>query len=221
MGPLITEAEWLSATTFGPLLRTASQLSSERKLRLFVCACARFFLPANPHPDLHRGLAVAEQMADGTASLAAIESTRELFGSLTYVSDYEARGFGGENSFAAAFVQDAVSPRVHQATRRAHGRLSDYEADLGLVNAQTVVSWLRDIFGNPFRPVKIDPTWLTLSVIELARTIYDERAFDRLPILADALMDAGCDSEEIIQHCRGEGPHSRGCWVVDLVLGKE
>ena len=77
-----------------------------------------------------------------------------------------------------------------------------------------------DIIGNPFRPITIDPRWLTSNVVDLARVIYDERAFEKMPILADALMDAGCDSEEIINHCRGDGPHVRGCWVVDLILGK-
>ena len=80
---------------------------------------------------------------------------------------------------------------------------------------------LRDIFGNPFRPIAIDPRWLTSNVVELSRAIYDERAFEKMPILADALMDAGCDSDEIIAHCRGDGPHVRGCWVVDLLTGRE
>ena len=79
---------------------------------------------------------------------------------------------------------------------------------------------IRDIFGNPFRPVTLDPRWQSSTVLDLARTIYDERAFERLPILADALMDSGCDSDEVINHCRSEGPHVRGCWVVDLILAK-
>ncbi len=82
------------------------------------------------------------------------------------------------------------------------------------------VRFLRDIFGNPFRPVTLDPRWLSSTVLDLARTIYDERVWERMPILADALMDASCDNEEILNHCRGEGPHVRGCWVVDLLLGK-
>jgi hypothetical protein len=79
---------------------------------------------------------------------------------------------------------------------------------------------LHDIFGNPFRPVALDPAWLTSDVLALARGIYDERAFDRMPILADALQDAGCDSADVLGHCRSAGPHVRGCWVVDLLLGK-
>jgi hypothetical protein len=79
---------------------------------------------------------------------------------------------------------------------------------------------LRDIFGNPFRPDGFDARWRTANTIELASEIYEDRAFDRLPILDHALMDAGCDTEEILSHCRSEGPHVRGCSVVDLVLGK-
>ena len=86
------------------------------------------------------------------------------------------------------------------------------------VKEQTAV--IRDIFGNPFRPVTLEPAWRTATVTSLAQTIYDERAFDRLPILADALEDAGCTNADILGHSRGGGEHVRGCWVVDLVLGK-
>jgi hypothetical protein len=82
---------------------------------------------------------------------------------------------------------------------------------------------LRDVFGNPFRPATIDPGWLAWNggtVPKLAEAIYDGRAFDRLPVLADALEDAGCADEQILSHCRGPGPHVRGCWVIDLLLGK-
>src|SRR5436190_674337 len=80
---------------------------------------------------------------------------------------------------------------------------------------------LRDIFGNPFRPILANPSWLTSTVVQLAEGIYADRALDRIPILADALQDAGCDNANILDHCRGPGPHVRGCWVVDAVLGKE
>ncbi|MDB5308836.1 MAG: hypothetical protein JWO38_3038 [Gemmataceae bacterium] len=79
---------------------------------------------------------------------------------------------------------------------------------------------LRCIFGNPFRPVTTDPSWLTSTVLSLARQMYESRDFSPMPILADALQDAGCDQPDILAHCRGDGPHVRGCWVVDLVLGK-
>jgi len=79
---------------------------------------------------------------------------------------------------------------------------------------------LRCMFGNPFRPVAFDPSWRTSTVVALAGGVYADRAFDRLPILADALQDAGCENEDILAHCRGSGPHARGCWVVDMLLGK-
>jgi hypothetical protein len=79
----------------------------------------------------------------------------------------------------------------------------------------------RDLVGHLLHAVHFDPRWRTSDVVGIARGIYDERAFSRMPILADALMDAGCEDETVIEHCRGDGPHVRGCWVVDLVLGKE
>jgi hypothetical protein len=84
---------------------------------------------------------------------------------------------------------------------------------------------VREIFGNPFAaPPRIDPAWLAWNdglVKRLAQGIYEERAFGRMPLLADALLDASCDDEGMLRHCREPGPHSRGCWAVDLCLGKE
>jgi hypothetical protein len=83
---------------------------------------------------------------------------------------------------------------------------------------------LRDIFGPlPFRPVTIDPSvlaWNDRLVVRLAQAIYDERRWGDLPLLGDALMDAGCDEDEVLAHCRSSGEHVRGCWVVDVLLGK-
>jgi hypothetical protein len=80
---------------------------------------------------------------------------------------------------------------------------------------------IRDVFPNPFRPVPFSPEWRTATAVALSRQQYDSRNFSAMPILADALQDAGCDNADILDHCRGPGPHVRGCWVVDLVLGKE
>jgi hypothetical protein len=82
---------------------------------------------------------------------------------------------------------------------------------------------LRCIFGNPFRPVRIDASWLAWGLgtaVRLARSIYEERRWDEMPILGDALQEAGCTDTEVLDHCRGAGPHARGCFVVDLLLGK-
>jgi hypothetical protein len=95
----------------------------------------------------------------------------------------------------------------------------DYVAGQGEVLFQTDL--LRDIFGNPFRPVAFSPAWRTSDAVALARTMYESREFGAMPILADALQDAGCDNTDILDHCRDpKQVHVRGCWVCDLVLGK-
>src|SRR5579862_3922724 len=83
-----------------------------------------------------------------------------------------------------------------------------------------IAAMLGDILGNPFRPVAVDPAWKTGNVIGLATAIYDERAFERMPILADALEEAGCQERAILDHCRQTAEHVRGCWAVDLLLGR-
>ena len=97
--------------------------------------------------------------------------------------------------------------------------------DVGVSDEEAVqIKILRDIIGNPFRPVALDRallTWQGRTIPQLAQGFYNERAFDRLPVLADALEEAGCDNADILAHCRGPGPHVRGCWLVDLLLGKE
>ena len=87
--------------------------------------------------------------------------------------------------------------------------------------SQTGCDALREIFGNPFCPVAFSPSWRSSTAVALASQMYEGRDFGAMPILADALQDAGCDSADVLGHCRGEGPHVRGCWVVDRVLGKE
>jgi hypothetical protein len=92
--------------------------------------------------------------------------------------------------------------------------------------AQTPI--LRDIFGNPFRPVAASPAWQTPQVVALAQAAYDQRLLPaghldpaRLSVLADALEEAGCANADLLGHLRGPGSHVRGCHVIDLVLGKE
>ncbi|MCE9562724.1 MAG: hypothetical protein K8U57_11815 [Planctomycetes bacterium] len=80
---------------------------------------------------------------------------------------------------------------------------------------------LRDLFGNPFRLGMFDTAWRSDTAVSLAKHIYESRDYSAMPILADALQDAGCDHDDILNHCRNsEQVHVRGCWVVDLVLGK-
>jgi hypothetical protein len=83
---------------------------------------------------------------------------------------------------------------------------------------------LREFFVYPRHPARLSHdllAWHDATIPRIVQGIYEERAFDRLPILHDALLDAGCDDEDILAHCRSNGPHVRGCWVIDLILGKE
>ena len=80
--------------------------------------------------------------------------------------------------------------------------------------------WLREVFGNPFQAVAVSPAWLSETVVSIARKVYDGQAFELLPILADALEEAGCDALTLMSHCRSAGPHAQGCWALDRVLGR-
>jgi hypothetical protein len=121
----------------------------------------------------------------------------------------DVRGVAEETARA---VTNAARPRGDdESYMRANPTESSFQAEL-----------FREIFGNPFRSVSFDPSWRTSDVLLLAQGIYAERAFDRMPILADALQDAGCDSADILGHLRdSQAIHVRGCWALDLVLGKE
>jgi hypothetical protein len=114
-----------------------------------------------------------------------------------------------------------LATETSAATAQAKAKLTDD----GLQDEQdtllaTQAELLRCVVGTPFRPLCVDSP-LTRTVAALAQGIYDERSFDRLPVLADALEEAGCTNADILNHCRSDGPHVRGCWVVDLLLGKK
>jgi hypothetical protein len=189
--------------------------SRARRLRLFAVACCRRVANIADSDTV----AVAERAADGLATeeelaQARAESERAYglsVGQFSYVPpppDVHVEGA----------VMAVASPSAPDAAASASGETAAFVGD-GELRAQAAL--LRDIFGNPFRPVAFSPEWRTDTAVALARQMYEAREFSAMPILADALQDAGCDSAEILDHCRGPGPHVRGCWVVDLVLGKE
>ena len=118
------------------------------------------------------------------------------------------------NSSAVFLDEDAYAAALK--TARAPTTWGEHGIDATTVQPPL----LRELFGpHPFRTLVANPEWLTSTVIALAQGIYEERAFDRMPILGDALQDAGCADEDILNHCRSEGLHVRGCWLVDLLLG--
>jgi hypothetical protein len=221
---------------------------SGRKLRLFACGCVRqaenrLLVVHLPESGCHTALNVAERYADGLTTARWLEEAREdarlvhaRFHTLARRSLEEARGkrrhfvkaaYAVSGWAWAAEMAAWVDPHVYPYPWETDCGGGEYDiSDIGLHRAayDRVFSErgdiLRDIINNPFRPVSVDPVWRTSDVVALAAGIYEERAFDRLPILADALQDAGCDDADILGHCRGDSPHLRGCWAVDLVLGK-
>jgi hypothetical protein len=127
---------------------------------------------------------------------------------------------------AAEAAEDACAPRpIHAATGAVQGcppaAAGGRNRGAGRRREKVALAaLLRDIFGNPFRPVALGPSWVTSTAVTLARQMYDARDFSLMPILADALQDAGCEGEDVMDHCRTGGVHVRGCWVVDLLLAK-
>jgi len=205
----MTEAEWLKCTDPQPMLAFLRGKVSDRKLRLFAVACSRRMWD---WIDVLGRAAVeaAEDFADGLAGPDELRAAR-----------LACQGTGGQSAWYAAASNSAIAAR--NAARSAQAGVAN-NAPLGSETAELLAQarLLRDIFGDPFRSLSLDPKpWLTPKVIELAQAIYDDRAFDRMPALADAIHKAGCDDSDILAHCRGPGPHVRGCWVVDMILGKE
>jgi hypothetical protein len=194
--------------------------TSDRKLRLFAAASFRRLAYLLPDSRQHRGIEMLEQEAEGTASLEIRRAvTRDVRYALPASNEIVEDAPADDPYFVALMLyRELASSSAAEHALHATAGLADGAAEQG---EQTCV--LRDIFGNPFRPVSVDPGWLVWNggtIQQIAETIYDERAFDRLPILADALEDAGCTNEDILNHCRQPGVHVRGCWVIDLVLNK-
>ena len=256
----MTEAEWLYCTDSRLMLGFLRGKASERKLRLFACACCRRIWHLLTDARSQKAVEFAEQFADGLvtpqalveASDSAWAAAKEMIAAYVTASGID---FYNDPAFmygihddclaapaacAAAYasmndlgdVRSVAHYACHAkvqaaspvgADRSAGGIATRDEAEQAEWAAQAAL--LRDIFGLlPFRPVTITPAWLAWNagtVVRLAQGIYDDRAFDRLPILADALEEAGCHDADILAHCRQPGEHMRGCWVVDLLLGKE
>ena len=168
-------------------------------------------------------LEAAERFADGQVTPSRLETVREMAavlceGSGDIIADHGPMAVHSICLNAADWFTAAKSSAA-VAAEAASDRGVDWD-DAHSKEHEAQVALIRDIFGNPFRPISLAPAWFTSDVMALARGIYDKRAFDQVPILADALHGAGCDNDDVLNHCRGDGLHVRGCWVVDLVLGK-
>jgi len=143
----------------------------------------------------------------------------EMREALEVLQNWADAGVEPPNSIDVDYVFFLADPRMAFRTTLAMPRGTE---NASLDEAARAVWALREVIGNPFRPVAFDAAWRTDTVLSLARHMYESRDFSAMPILADALQDAGCDHDDILNHCRdANGVHVRGCWVVDLVLGKE
>jgi hypothetical protein len=213
----MTEAEWLGCADPQAMLEELRGKASDRKLRLFAVACCRRVWHRLTDERSRRAVDFAKGFADGQVTDdALLEAERAASLALADLAGEDARMFAVGVTMAAA-RQIPLHRLVIFATEPSGGTSELTDSPKCLL--------LRDIFGPlPFHTVAPDPRWLTWNhgtIPAIARRIYDERAFHDLPILADALEDAGCVNADILNHCRSDGPHVRGCWVVDLLLGKE
>lgn len=220
----MTEEEWLSSTDPVSMLRSLAGGTSERKFRLFACACVRHVWQLVSDERSKSAVEIAERFAEGFADQRALEQARD-----------RAREAAQHFSWPVGPDTAERAASVAQSTTRDSGRsaalntLYDAARSMNAVDTnhydddeiEAQVALVRDIFGNPFQSGPFEPSWRTDDVVALGHSMYSSRAFDRMAELADALERAGCSDNSILDHCREPGEHVRGCWVMDLVLGKE
>jgi hypothetical protein len=245
----MTESDWLKKPWAYAMFQHAltSGRASDRKVRLFAVACCRriwTLLPADPS---RAAVTEAEHFGDGLVTEAHLASVCNSAHAVAHVilpplprlsreqlwDADRAAAFHAARAAAWAAYQEAgdawsVSTEATRAVRAAR----EWDNDVVGPERAEQADLLRDLFGNPFRPPPpLDSSWLTWNggtVVRLANAVYEHRVLpsgqfdgDRLAVLADALEEAGCTDQEILGHLRGPGPHVRGCWCVDLLLGRE
>ncbi len=198
-------SEWQTCNDAWRMLSALKGRVSERKLRLFACAACRRLWPLLTDERSRAAVEVSERYADGLASFEELyKAVIPAANASDAAAQAQRRGWN-----VAQTAAEAASTAQAGAERAARAAC---DGDL-----------MREIFGNPFSPVTLDRSWLVESggnVSALAIAFYEGRAPDTLPVLADALEEAGCTSVAILDHLRGPGRHARGCWVIDLILDK-
>jgi hypothetical protein len=207
--------------------KRAAVHSRSRKYRLAACGFCRMVWDSLTDKRSRKAVEVAESFADGQATPDQLEGARaQAMDAYTEVSSRCSLSAGApeyQREMNRALACYAAAYVTHKSPGKAVEKATSV---LGLLDHRIEVptlcqpcDLLREVFGNPFRPVAVDRSWLTANVLDLARTIYMERCFDRTLILRDALLDAGCTDETILGHCQQQ-EHCRGCWLIDLLLGK-
>jgi hypothetical protein len=195
-----------------------------RKSRLFAIAAAWQLAPWFPDAVLRDALQRAELFADGEIAGGTLDKWRQKVQRIERpLPRYAAELMPPSDACGAVRSACQVNPSGRFFYACSPLLYPNETCGTAFVERgpSLVLHLIRDIFGNPFRPLAFSPAWPTDTAVTLARQMYESRNFSAMPILADALQDAGCDNDDVLNHCRGPGPHVRGCWVVDLVLGKE
>ena len=243
----MTEAEWLAAADPGPMLEHLHVRRATKpvpphldryRLRWFAAACCRRVWPLLGPGDRAAVEAIEEYARTRRQALLAQagrlrDGDRRL--DRAWADDMFRMGDKAERDAARA-VRDACEATPMRSSLAYRG-VADAAAAVELAGGSVrgspaptlwphspaeravLADLLRDVFGNPFRPMAFDPSWRTEAVVGVARGMDEARDFGPMPVLADALEDAGCEEAAVLAHCRGPGPHVRGCWVVDVVLG--
>jgi hypothetical protein len=243
----MTESDWLSATDPEAMLRhLLARGAAERKLRLVGCASVRLLWDHLDDNRSKRAVEVAERFAGGRTGLHQLEQAVHCARAMARdrslaASVGRAHVFGLARRLLREAVRDVVQPRVSRSVYAALRALrlgwayfalrepwdeNKYPAVQNGVEeaARHQADVFREVFGNPFCAARFDPAWRKWhdgTVLRLAEAVDADAAFDRLPVLADALEDAGCDRADLLAHLRGPGPHVRGCWALDLVLDRK
>jgi len=211
----MNEEAWLASTDAVVMVDSLGSDTTDRKLWLFAAACCRWL------DDRCRELGERYLGEEKLRIIVSIEDGADtLFGEVAM----GLAAFPGPHTKPVTpdLVHDIVTMSARNAARQTAFRTPrELWGLVKLTSADEATAGIaREVLGNPFIPTDLDPRCLTARVVELAQGIYSERHFTRMPELADALAAVGCSERSILEHLRGAGPHFRGCWALDRVLGK-
>lgn len=214
----MTEKKWLQAFEPYDLITSAflhKSWTHPRAPRLLACAVCRLVWDQIEDRRSRNAIEVAEQFADGKATLKALTAAHRE----ARTAYQETRPRAPDRWLFSTAAEAARTKNIMSAMESVVMTISGSDED---AFHALVMSMIHDVFDRRlFRPPTFDSSWRTSTVLSLANGIYQEKAFDRLPILADALMEAGCEDADILNHCRATQLHIRGCWALDLALGRD
>lgn len=218
----MVDGEWRSSGDLVRMLEGLAKVAGRRKFQLFTCACLRQLWGRTGERPFRKAVVYAERFAEGRIERDELRSA--------FVPAWP---WGWERLRSASIV--AVAPmtrdlpywRALEAANEAASLLARGARHGGAflkmafdAARKEQAALVREVFGEPSREARFDARWRTGEVVRLAETVPEEGAWEELPVLADALEDAGCDDELVLGHLRRPGPHVRGCWALDLAGGK-